>query len=80
MSVEREATVVASTLIPSTSPVTGEKGYSVAWVDTDAGREQVLVRGERPSAGTRGRVVVETRDDGPPEFARVEWFVAGGVA
>ncbi|MCV7060655.1 hypothetical protein H7I76_09215, partial [Mycolicibacterium vaccae] len=30
-------------------PDHGQDGYSVAWVDTDAGRFQVLVDGARPA-------------------------------
>lgn len=51
---DRRATVWSSTFIPTTSPITGSAGYSVAWVDTDTERLQVLVDGARPAPGTPG--------------------------
>lgn len=55
----RPATVWAATFVPSKSPIHGYgmDGYSVAWVDTDDGRLQVLVSGPRPTPGTVGRLV-----------------------
>ena len=60
MSPERTATVWAATFVPSKSPIPGygQEGYSVAWVDTVDGREQVLVAGPRPSPGVTGRLVM----------------------
>jgi hypothetical protein len=57
---EQIATVWAATFVPSKSPIPGfgQEGYSVAWVDTSDGREQVLVSGPRPAKGTTGRVIV----------------------
>ncbi|MCF6391255.1 hypothetical protein L2K20_30250 [Mycobacterium sp. MBM] len=62
---DRPATVWASTSVPSKSPYSqyGADGYSVAWVDTDEGRLQVLVDGARPAPGTHGRLVVHMLDD-----------------
>lgn len=53
------ATVWSATFVPSPSPYPdfGQDGYSVAWVDTDSGRLQVLVDGARPAPGTTGRLV-----------------------
>jgi hypothetical protein len=57
---EGTATVWAATFVPSKSPITGfgQEGYSVAWVDTPNGREQVLVSGSRPAPGAKGRIIV----------------------
>lgn len=62
---DRLATVWSSTFIPAKSPYSqyGADGYSVAWVDTDEGRLQVLVDGARPTPGTPGRLVTRTLDD-----------------
>lgn len=62
---DRSATVWSSTFIPSKSPIAefGADGYSVAWVDCDNERLQVLVDGERPSPGTTGRMTTCTFDD-----------------
>ncbi|OBB47431.1 hypothetical protein A5752_24145 [Mycobacterium sp. 852002-51961_SCH5331710] len=56
------ATVWSSTFVPSKSPYPefGQDGYSVAWVDTDTGRFQVLVDGARPASGTVGHLVQVT--------------------
>ncbi|TRW76758.1 hypothetical protein FK535_27485 [Mycolicibacterium sp. 018/SC-01/001] len=53
------ATVWSATFVPSPSPYPdfGQNGYSVAWIDTDRGRLQVLVDGARPSPGTSGRLI-----------------------
>ena len=61
----RIATVWSATFVPSKSPFSGwgTEGYSVAWVDTAAGRLQVLVDGERPAPGTVGRLVIRTFDE-----------------
>ncbi len=63
----------SSTFVPSKSPYPefGQDGYSVAWVDTDAGRFQVLVKGAQPVPGTIGRLVTQTLGDDA-----VEMFVA----
>lgn len=70
---ESSATVWSSTFVPAKSPYPefGQDGYSVAWVDTAAGRLQVLVEGDRPTPGTTGRLTraVLGADD-------VEMFVA----
>lgn len=62
---DRTATVWSSTFIPAKSPYPefGAEGYAVAWVDTAAGRVQVLVEGARPTPGTVGQLVVRTLDD-----------------
>jgi hypothetical protein len=67
------ATVWSSTFVPSRSPYPdyGQDGYSVAWVDTHAGRFQVLVDGARPAPGTTGRLVRATLGEDA-----VEMFVA----
>jgi|GEM_PF-6159299 len=67
------ATVWSSTFVPSKSPFPeyGQNGYSVAWVDTDAGRLQVLVDGDRPAPNTTGRLVRTTLGE-----EIVEMFVA----
>jgi hypothetical protein len=59
------ATVWSSTFVPSKSPYPefGQEGYSVAWVDTDDGRVQVLVDGSRPAPGTSGRLLPKTLGD-----------------
>ncbi|AKK29489.1 hypothetical protein [Mycobacterium sp. EPa45] len=71
---DRPATVWSSTFVPSKSPLAGfgTDGYSVAWVDTPAGRLQVLVDGDRPEPGTEGNIVNRRLDD-----EQVEMFVAG---
>ncbi|WP_231992470.1 hypothetical protein [Mycobacterium sp. 1164985.4] len=63
----------SSTFVPSKSPYPefGQDGYSVAWVDTDTGRFQVLVDGARPAPGTVGHLVQATLGDDT-----VEMFVA----
>ncbi len=65
MSADRSANVWASTFVPGKSPIPGygQDGYSVAWVDTADGRQQVLVAGPRPAPGTVGRLVEETLED-----------------
>lgn len=70
---ERTATVWAATFVPSKSPIPefGQEGYSVAWVDTADGREQVLVAGTRPAPGVTGRIVMT-----PLGEANVPLFVA----
>ncbi|BBX18044.1 hypothetical protein CRI77_15120 [Mycolicibacterium duvalii] len=68
---DRRATVWSSTFIPTTSPITGSAGYSVAWVDTDTERLQVLVDGARPAPGTPGRLTSRAVDD-----QTIEMFVA----
>lgn len=67
------ATVWSSTFVPSKSPYPefGQDGYSVAWVDTEAGRLQVLVDGQRPAPGTTGRLVHTTLGEDA-----IEMFVA----
>ena len=62
---DRVATVWSSTFIPSKSPFSdfGSDGYSVAWVDTDEERIQVLVEGDRPAPGTVGAVVERILDE-----------------
>ena len=62
---DRPARVWSSTFIPSKSPYPqyGADGYSVAWVDTNEGRLQVLVDGARPMPGTRGRLVAHPLDN-----------------
>ncbi|UXA19253.1 hypothetical protein [Mycobacterium sp. SMC-4] len=60
---DRAATVWSSTFVPATSPITGADGYSVAWVDTETERLQVLVDGARPAPGTAGRLTTRTVDD-----------------
>ncbi|EHI13382.1 hypothetical protein [Mycolicibacterium thermoresistibile] len=69
----KPATVWSSTFVPSKSPFPeyGQNGYSVAWVDTDDGRFQVLVDGTRPAPGTKGRLVPTTLGE-----ETVELFVA----
>lgn len=64
------ATVWSSTFVPSKSPYPefGQDGYSVAWVDTDAGRFQVLVDGARPEPGAIGRLVTQTLGDDAVEM------------
>jgi hypothetical protein len=76
MSSERPATVFAATFVPSKSPIPefGQEGYSVAWVDTAEGREQVLVSGTRPAPGSTGRVVMTVLGD-----SDVALFVADSV-
>ena len=71
---DRPATVWSSTFIPAKSPYPqyGADGYSVAWVDTDEGRVQVLVDGSRPTPGTHGRLIKRMLDDDA-----VEMFSAG---
>ncbi len=61
---DRTATVWSSTFIPTKSPFSdfGAEGYSVAWVDVEQGRLQVLVDGDRPAPGTVGRLVVRSLD------------------
>jgi hypothetical protein len=65
--------VWAATYVPSKSPIPGfgQEGYSVAWVDTADGREQVLVAGARPEPGASGRIVMTPLGD-----ANVALFVA----
>jgi hypothetical protein len=60
-----KATVWSSTFVPAKSPHPefGQDGYSVAWVDTGAGRLQVLVDGARPDPGTAGVLVTTTLGD-----------------
>jgi hypothetical protein len=52
------ATVWSSAFVPSRSPISefGQEGYSVAWVDTDDGRFQILVVGDLPAPGARGQI------------------------
>ncbi|MED5810846.1 hypothetical protein VST63_00615 [Mycolicibacterium sp. 050232] len=71
---DRRATVWSATFVPSKSPYPeyGQDGYSVAWVDTAAGRLQVLVDGVRPAPGTTG-TLIEVSLDGTP----IDMFVAG---
>jgi hypothetical protein len=73
MPAERAATVWAATFVPSRSPIAefGQDGYSVAWVDSAEGRQQVLVDGARPAPGTRGRIVESKLGD-----ETLEMFVA----
>lgn len=61
---DRTATVWSSTFIPSKSPFPdfGAEGYSVAWVDCEQGRLQVLVDGARPAPGTVGRIAMRDLD------------------
>jgi hypothetical protein len=70
---EAPASVWSSTFVPSKSPYPeyGQQGYSVAWVDTAAGRLQVLVDGPRPAPGAIGRIVTKSLGDDT-----VEMFVA----
>ena len=70
---ESMATVWSSTFVPSKSPYPefGQDGYSVAWVDSEQTRLQVLVEGPRPAPGTTGRLVERTLGD-----ATVDVFVA----
>lgn len=70
---EHSATVWSSTFVPSKSPYPefGSDGYSVAWVDTEDGRLQVLVEGDRPAPGTQGRLVATALGDD-----EVQMFVA----
>jgi hypothetical protein len=70
---DRTATVWASTFVPSKSPFAeyGQEGYSVAWVDVNDERLQLLVDGPRPTPGTVGRLVNATLGDDS-----VEVFVA----
>lgn len=70
---ERSATVWSSTFVPSESPYPefGAEGYSVAWVDTQNERLQVLVDGDRPTPGATGRLVATTLGDD-----EVQMFVA----
>ena len=65
MPAERTASVWSSTFVPTPSPLPdyGEEGYSVAWVDTEDGRVQVLVEGDRPMPGVRGRIAESTFGD-----------------
>ncbi len=58
MSTKGPATVWSSTFVPSKSPIPeyGQEGYSVAWVDTTAGRCQILVVGTAPSPGAQGQI------------------------
>lgn len=71
---DRAATVWSATFIPSKSPIDdfGEEGYSVAWVDTDDGRVQVLVDGARPEPGSSGRLMTKTFNG-----QAIEMFSAG---
>lgn len=70
---EGTATVWSSTFVPSKSPYPefGQDGYSVAWVDCDGGRFQVLVRGPRPAPGIQGSIVAAPLGD-----EEVDMFVA----
>lgn len=68
---DRPAKVWSSTFIPTKSPITGSDGYSVAWVDTETERLQVVVDGARPAPGTTGRLTIRTVDD-----QMIEMFVA----
>lgn len=72
MPADRAATVWWATFVPSKSPIPefGQDGYHVAWVDTEAGREQILVDGARPEPGARGRIVVRRLGE-----SSVEMFV-----
>jgi hypothetical protein len=67
------ATVWSSTFVPAKSPYPdfGQDGYSVAWVDTAAGRFQVLVDGARPDPGAAGTLVTTALGDD-----EVDMFVA----
>ncbi|OBF24843.1 hypothetical protein [Mycobacterium sp. ACS4331] len=67
---DRTATVWSSTFIPTKSPFSdfGAEGYSVAWVDVEQGRLQVLVDGDRPVPGTVGRLVVRSLDGVPVDL------------
>ncbi len=70
---EATATVWSSTFVPSKSPYPefGQDGYSVAWVDSEHTRLQVIVEGPRPAPGTTGRLVEKSVGD-----ATVSVFVA----
>ncbi|CAM2796570.1 hypothetical protein [Mycobacterium intermedium] len=59
------ATVWSASFVPAKSPIPGygENGYSVAWVDTDGERLQVLVSGPRPAPGTTGRLIRTSLSD-----------------
>jgi len=58
MPTEGPATVWSSTFVPSPSPIPnyGQQGYSVAWVDTNQGRCQILVLGAQPGPGAQGQI------------------------
>ena len=65
MPVKGRATVWASTFVPSQSPIPeyGQEGYSVAWVDTDDGRRQILVIDRPPAPGAQGQIEELTLGD-----------------
>lgn len=58
MPIKGPATVWSSTFVPSKSPIPeyGQDGYSVAWVDTNDGRRQILVIGSPPRPGAQGQI------------------------
>ncbi len=68
------ATVWSSAFVPSRSPIRefGQEGYSVAWVDTDDGRRQILVVGDPPAPGAQGQIEELTLSE-----ETIEVFVEG---